>query len=151
MSFLLTLRNGLPDLILTSEEEMIAFGRKLSKSLQKGDLLLLQGTLGAGKTTVVKGILKEFAGIDSDEVQSPTYTYVHPYSGKCPLFHFDLYRLEDEKTFFDLDLDAYLSCEGIAIIEWPERVPSIPSFGRKITIEITHLEQGRGLKVRGLE
>jgi len=131
---------------------MVAFGEKLAHNLRGGDLLLLSGTLGAGKTTLVKGLLKALVGADPDSVQSPTYSYVHPYSGSIPVFHFDLYRLESEDSFFDLDLDAYLNLEGVSLIEWPERVPSLHPLvgGRKIEVNISYSEQGRVVEVTGL-
>jgi len=137
---------------ISDEKAMVAFAEALAPSLHPGDLVLLKGPLGAGKTTFVKGILHALMGTEPSSVQSPTYSYVHPYQGTVPIFHFDLYRLENEETFFGLDLDAYFSVEGIALIEWPERVPSLISSerGRKIEIEISYTECGRAVEVKGL-
>ncbi len=145
-----SLRSGLPS--IPHQKAMVAFGEKLALTLKSGDLLLLRGALGAGKTTLVKGILKALVGADPESVQSPTYSYVHPYQGPLPVFHFDLYRLENEGAFFDLDLDAYLAIEGISLIEWPERVPSLKPIegGRKIEVNISYSDEGRSVEVVGL-
>lgn len=148
-----SLRNGLPKgPHIQDQKAMVAFGEQLASSLKSRDLVFLRGPLGAGKTTLVKGMLKALVGIDPESVQSPTYSYVHPYEGGVPVFHFDLYRLEDESTFFDLDLDAYLSTDGIGLIEWPERVPSLAPLkeGRKIEINISYEDAGRRVEVEGL-
>ncbi len=128
---------------------MIAFGKKLAEELREGDLVLLSGQLGAGKTTLVKGVIQALIGTDPKHVQSPTFTYVHPYKGKPPLFHFDLYRLKEEKVFFDLDLDAYLSAGGISLVEWPEKVPSLADRdGRIFEINIQHQDHGRTVEIK---
>ena len=127
----------------------MAFGKKLAEELREGDLVLLSGQLGAGKTTLVKGVIQALTGADPTQIQSPTFTYVHPYKGNPPLFHFDLYRLDDEKVFFDLDLDAYLSAGGISLVEWPEKVPSLAKReGRIFEIHIAYDPQGRLIDIK---
>src|SRR5688572_33156823 len=104
-----------------SEEETIAIARALALSLKAGDVLLLLGTLGAGKTAFVRG-LAEGLGIDPGEVSSPTFTLVHEYrGGRLTLYHADLYRLERTATN-DLGLDEMGVADGVLAIEWPDRL-----------------------------
>jgi tRNA threonylcarbamoyladenosine biosynthesis protein TsaE len=102
--------------ITHSEEETKALAKRLTDQLKPGMTLLLEGQLGAGKTTFTKGIA-EALGI-SRAVKSPTYTLIKEYTdGKLPLYHMDLYRLEDSEDE-DLGLDDYFFGEGITVVEW---------------------------------
>ena len=102
--------------ITHSEEETKALAKRLADQLKPGMILLLEGQLGAGKTTFTKGIA-EALGI-SRAVKSPTYTLIKEYTdGKLPLYHMDLYRLEDSEDE-DLGLDDYFYGEGITVVEW---------------------------------
>ncbi|WP_459769287.1 tRNA (adenosine(37)-N6)-threonylcarbamoyltransferase complex ATPase subunit type 1 TsaE [Alkalibacterium sp. s-m-28] len=102
--------------ITHSEEETKALAKRLADQLKPGMTLLLEGQLGAGKTTFTKGIA-EALGI-SRAVKSPTYTLIKEYTdGKLPLYHMDLYRLEDSEDE-DLGLDDYFYGEGITVVEW---------------------------------
>jgi tRNA threonylcarbamoyladenosine biosynthesis protein TsaE len=108
--------------ITQSESETVAAGRNLAATLQPGDVVLLSGALGAGKTAFVRGIA-EGLGADASEVSSPTFTLIQEYHGRrCMLYHVDLYRLEP-KEVDDLGLDELLEQEAITAIEWPERLP----------------------------
>jgi tRNA threonylcarbamoyladenosine biosynthesis protein TsaE len=105
-----------------SEAETIAAGRNLAGTLQPGDVILLSGALGAGKTAFVRG-LAEGLGANPTEVTSPTFTLIQEYRGpSLTLYHVDLYRLEP-KEVDDLGLDELLAQEGIMALEWPERLP----------------------------
>lgn len=86
-----------------------------------GAVLLLQGDLGAGKTTFVKGLARGL-GIDPDDVSSPTFTLIHEYRGEMPLYHFDAYRLERPLEFVELGAEEYLLGDGVSAIEWGDRV-----------------------------
>ena len=98
-----------------------AIGRELAATLRAGDVLLLSGDLGAGKTTFVRG-LAEGLGIDPADVSSPTFTLVHEYrGGRLTLFHADLYRLERAATD-DLGLEEIGVHDGVLAIEWPDRL-----------------------------
>jgi len=115
-----------------SEEETAAVARTLSERLVPGDVVLLSGDLGAGKTAFVRG-LAQGLDIDPDHVSSPTFTLVHEYHGaRLTLYHADLYRLERAATD-DLGLEE--AVDGVLAIEWPERLAH-PLDGIAVTIEI---------------
>jgi tRNA threonylcarbamoyladenosine biosynthesis protein TsaE len=104
-----------------SEEETQAAGRELASTLEAGDVLLVSGDLGAGKTTFVRG-LAEGLGINPGDVSSPTFTLVHEYrGGRLTLYHADLYRLERAATD-DLGLEEIGIKDGVLAIEWPDRL-----------------------------
>ena len=105
-----------------SEDETAAVGRDLAATLSAGSVLLLFGDLGAGKTAFVRG-LAEGLGVHRDEVSSPTFTLVQEYrGGRLPLFHADLYRLDDAREIEDLGLDE-IAADGVLAIEWAEKLP----------------------------
>lgn len=116
----------------TSEEETSAAGERLSASLQSGDVVLLHGELGAGKTAFVRGLARGL-GAPADEVSSPTFTLIQEYRGRVPLYHVDLYRLESAEAD-DLGLDD-LGDEGVVAIEWAERWNRRPRATYTVTIE----------------
>ena len=120
--------------ITHSEEETAAVGRQLARSVSGGTVILLSGDLGAGKTALVGG-LAEGLGIGRDQVSSPTFTLVQEYrGGRLPLFHVDLYRLNDPREIEDLGLDE-LAEDGVLAIEWAEKHPRPPRDAVRITIE----------------
>lgn len=106
---------------IETEPRMRQLGEQFAKTLKPGDIVLLSGTLGAGKTTLTKGLL---AGLGyTGLVKSPTFTLVEPYlDGKIPVYHFDLYRLEDLEELEYIGWRDYLAQDNILIIEWPERI-----------------------------
>ena len=109
------------DCVTASEEETQAVAREFSATLRAGDVLLISGDLGAGKTTFVRG-LAEGLGIHPREVSSPTFTIVHEYRGRgLTLYHADLYRLERAATD-DLGLEEIGVKDGVLAIEWPDRL-----------------------------
>jgi len=104
-----------------SEQDTADLGRRVAPTLQPGDVLLLSGNLGAGKTAFVRG-LAEGLGIDPAEVSSPTFTLVHEYrGGRLTMYHVDLYRLERAATE-DLGLEEIGARDGVLAIEWPDRL-----------------------------
>jgi len=116
-----------------SEDETAAVGRDLAATLSAGDVLLLFGDLGAGKTAFVRG-LAEGLSIPPDEVSSPTFTLIQEYrGGRLPLFHVDLYRIEDPRELYELGLDE-IAEEGVLAIEWAERLPAPPSHATRVSI-----------------
>ena len=123
-----------------NEEELISIGQKLGRLLDSGDIIVLSGDLGAGKTTLTKGIAK---GLDiSQMIKSPTYTIVREYEGRLPLYHLDVYRIGDDPD--SIDLDDFLFGDGATIIEWGELIePSLSDAYLKIFIR--QLEDGREL------
>lgn len=106
-----------------SENDTINFGKFLASKLQNGDVVVLSGDLGSGKTKLTEGILSYF-GLQ-DEISSPTFTIVNEYqSNETNIYHFDVYRLEDNDEFYAIGGDEYFS-KGICIIEWGEKIDSI--------------------------
>ena len=117
-----------------SAEETIALGKKVGGFLKKGDILAMQGTLAAGKTTFTKGIAASL-GI-TEPVTSPTFCLISEYSGVLPLYHLDVYRLNGADDFADLGAEDLLYGDGISVIEWSEKIMSeLPA--KTITIKIT--------------
>ena len=110
--------------ITHSAEETIAFGRKLASVLSPPLVVLLRGDLGAGKTTLVKGIAEGFGAARAEDVTSPTFTLVHEYRGPtATLYHIDLYRIDTERELETLGLDDLLAPNCILLIEWGEKFP----------------------------
>jgi tRNA threonylcarbamoyladenosine biosynthesis protein TsaE len=117
-----------------SEDDTAALGRGLAPTLSAGDVVLLYGDLGAGKTAFVRG-LAEGLGVDRGEVSSPTFTLIQEYrGGRLALFHVDLYRIEDPREFDELGLDE-IAEDGVLAIEWAERLPAPPAHAMRISIE----------------
>ena len=105
-------------MILEDETATLAFGRKLSKALRAGDVVTLSGPLSAGKTTLVRGLLGALG--HKGEVPSPSFAIVQPYESlNLPVWHVDLYRIEDPSDLTELGLED-IRTEGVLIIEWPE-------------------------------
>jgi tRNA threonylcarbamoyladenosine biosynthesis protein TsaE len=108
-------------LISQSAEATIQMAADFAKELKAGDILLLEGDLGAGKTTFVKGLAKGLKA-KSSQVVSPTFVLMNIYQGRLPIYHFDLYRLEKPEEIASLNIDEYLDGDGVAVIEWPKRL-----------------------------
>jgi tRNA threonylcarbamoyladenosine biosynthesis protein TsaE len=118
-----------------SETETAAAGRDLAARLGPGDVVLLTGDLGAGKTAFVRG-LADGLGIDAGDVTSPTFTLIQEYAGgRLPLYHVDLYRLKPIEVD-DLGLDELTNEGGVTAIEWPDRLPR--PFDAAIQVRIEH-------------
>jgi len=123
-----------------SADETIAYGRALAADLSPPLLILLRGDLGAGKTTLVKGIAEGFHAACADDVTSPTFTLVHEYrSPRAVLYHIDLYRIDTERELETLALDDLLAPTSILLIEWGEKFPRLM---RDRDIEITLETEG---------
>jgi len=117
-----------------SAEETIAFGRTLGDLLPPPKLVLLRGDLGAGKTTIVKGIAQAFEAAREDDVTSPTFTLVHEYRGPtASLYHIDLYRVDTPRELQTLGLDDLVAENSILLIEWGEK---FSRFERERNVEI---------------
>jgi tRNA threonylcarbamoyladenosine biosynthesis protein TsaE len=113
-------------MVTHSAEETIEYGRALSAELAPPLLVLLRGDLGAGKTTLVKGIAEGFEAAPRDSVTSPTFTLVHEYrSPRVVLYHIDLYRIETERELETVGLDDLLAPDSILLIEWGEKFPRL--------------------------
>ena len=107
-----------------SVDETMRIGRTFGEQLVAGDVVAMIGDLGAGKTHFVKGIASAH-GVDPDTVSSPTFTIAHEYSGRIPVYHLDLYRLEDTSELLRSGADEYIGGNGICLIEWPEKAESL--------------------------
>ncbi len=122
------------DYITHSPEETIALGRELASLLAPPKLVLLRGDLGAGKTTLVKGIAEAFSAASAEDVTSPTFTLIHEYRGpRVSLFHIDLYRIDTQRELDTLALDDLISDNSILLIEWGEK---FARFERERDLEI---------------
>jgi tRNA threonylcarbamoyladenosine biosynthesis protein TsaE len=107
-----------------SEEETIALGRRLGAELPDGVILLI-GNLGAGKTTLAKGIVEGRNGTPADEVSSPTFTLIHQYGDDIPVYHIDLYRLGELREVENLGLGDLFASGSLVLLEWAERFPAL--------------------------
>lgn len=124
--------------ITTHADETLKLGIRFGKNLAGGEILLLRGPLGAGKTVFVKGIAAAL-GTPPDEVTSPSFTLVNPYAGRLPLYHIDLYRLDEGvASAYAVDLDELLTNErAVIVIEWAERLGRYPLPPNAWTITIS--------------
>lgn len=105
-----------------SPEETIALGRELAASLSPPKLVVLRGDLGAGKTTLVKGIAEGFNAASQEDVTSPTFTLIHEYRGpSATLYHIDLYRVDTQRELETLGLDDLMNENSVLLIEWGEK------------------------------
>jgi tRNA threonylcarbamoyladenosine biosynthesis protein TsaE len=127
--------------ILSSIEASQAFGASWAADLMGGEIIALHGVLGAGKTQLVKGLARGL-GFTGD-VTSPTFTIIHEYlGGRLPLYHVDLYRIRHEKEAVDMGLEEYLPGDGVTVIEWPDRIPSLlPPQARHWELEVVSLTE----------
>jgi len=132
-----------------SAEETIAFGRSLTELLAPPKLVLLRGELGAGKTTLVKGIAAAFEAAAEDDVTSPTFTLVHEYRGpRVVVYHIDLYRLDTARELETLGLDDLRSDNSILLIEWGEKFPRLQNE-RDLEISLERMNQsGRRIQLK---
>jgi tRNA threonylcarbamoyladenosine biosynthesis protein TsaE len=120
-----------------SPEETIKLGKKIGGKLQKGDVIAMRGTLAAGKTTITKGIAAAL-GV-KDVITSPTFCLISEYSGKMPLYHMDVYRLDGAEDFVNLGTDDMIYGDGVSIVEWSEKIMSeLPK--KTIELDITPQE-----------
>ena len=120
-----------------SAEETIALGRKLAAMLAPPKLVLLRGELGAGKTTLVKGIAEGFHAASADNVTSPTFTLVHEYHGpEVSVYHIDLYRVDTPRQLETLGLDDLIAENSVLLVEWGEKFPRLQrDQNAEITLE----------------
>ena len=103
-----------------SAEETIELGKKIGSFLKGGEIFAMQGTLAAGKTTITKGIAQALNV--KDEITSPTFCLISEYEGKIPLYHMDVYRLNDGEDFINLGAEDLIYGKGVSIIEWSEKI-----------------------------
>jgi len=109
-------------LILETLDKTDLFGRHLGKIAHPGDIFTLSGELGSGKTTLTQAIGKGLNVPSSCFITSPTFSLLHEYNGRLPLFHMDLYRLSSPEEIIELGFEDYMYGEGLTVIEWPDRL-----------------------------
>ena len=136
------------DFTTNSPEETIALGRELASLLVPPKIVVLRGDLGAGKTTLVKGIAEGFNAASQDDVTSPTFTLIHEYRGAtAKLYHIDLYRIDTARELETLALDDLMTDNSVLLIEWGEKFPRFER-DRDVEIAIERLsENERKLKI----
>lgn len=143
---MLTVQQGDDEQLLVaadSEQDTREFGRRLAQVLSPGAIVALVGDLGAGKTRLVQALAAAL-DVPAEEVNSPTFTLVQEYAGRIPLRHCDTYRLRHPDEFLDLGLDELLARDGIALVEWADRVAHLlPRDVLTISIQITSPEARR--------
>ena len=131
------LNNDMNMVTTKSAAETRELGKQLAVQLKAGDVILLEGDLGAGKSEFARGVAKGL-GV-TETVTSPSFTILNVYeSGKLPLYHFDWYRLERSEELYELGMDEYLGGNGIALVEWPAQCPdAVPEKCLRIKISAT--------------
>lgn len=130
-------------------QETERIGERLGSVLSRGDIIALAGELGTGKTTLVRGVAQGM-GIEGTEVASPSFTLVNVYEAPLPLYHIDLYRLDNEADLLEIDYEEYIRGDGVVIIEWADRIPqAVPSESLWIRLRYLDAEQ-REIAFRGL-
>jgi tRNA threonylcarbamoyladenosine biosynthesis protein TsaE len=140
-------------MISKSEEETVGFGKKFAEGLKPGDIVLLEGEPGSGKTRFVKGIAGYFRV--KDVITSPTFNIVNEYTGKDPkndtdikIFHFDLYRINKEHELEEIGFEDYLYPDAVVIIEWPRKaLPFLKNNYKKVLLSHGQKENIRNIVI----
>ncbi len=124
-------------IISRSEKETLNLAKALAENFRQKDVLCLFGQLGSGKTVFAKGVALGL-GITKDDITSPTFILIHEYlKGRLPLYHFDLYRLEHEQDILELGYEEYLYGEGVAVIEWADKLMHLmPKEYLRVNLEV---------------
>lgn len=138
------------EFITRNEAETEALGQRLGAMLKPGTVIAYYGDLGAGKTAFTRGIAR---GLEiAERVTSPTYTIVNEYTGRLPLFHFDMYRLDSSEDLFDIGWEDYLARGGICCVEWSERVEDVLEDALVIAIRKDSADENtRHITIKGGE
>ncbi|MBK9167084.1 MAG: tRNA (adenosine(37)-N6)-threonylcarbamoyltransferase complex ATPase subunit type 1 TsaE [Bryobacterales bacterium] len=132
-----------------SEEAMVALGQRLAPALANRVVLLI-GNLGAGKTTLAKGIASGLGAAAPEDVSSPTFTLVHEYGEPVSVYHIDLYRLDEEGEAASLGLDEIFDRRATILVEWGERFPKLMP-PRRVEVRIAQQGDGRRVEVQEIE
>ena len=138
----------MPRVVTNGPEETKELGRELARNLPARGVVLLIGNLGAGKTTLAKGIIEGLGAATADEVTSPTYTIVHEYGDPVRVYHVDLYRLDTEDEVKAIGFDELIESNALLLIEWGERFPALlPKERIEIRLD-ADAEDGRTIDVK---
>ena len=133
--------NMIIKIVSASEEETLQISKRLGRDALAGDIFTLIGDLGAGKTIIAKGIA---LGLDiKEDITSPTFNLMEEYSGRLNFFHFDLYRIETDDEFDQLNFEDYWYGNGISVIEWPEKAGARIPTNKSIQIKIGYIGDNR--------
>jgi tRNA threonylcarbamoyladenosine biosynthesis protein TsaE len=127
-------------LVTHSTEETIQRGREIGARLKPPVLILLSGDLGAGKTTLTKGIASGLGAAEEEEVTSPTFTLVHKYDRGARVYHVDLYRISDPRELETLGLEDVFGEHAVVIVEWPEKL-TLPAAWPVVRIHLEHVSE----------
>ena len=134
----------LAEIITHSPEETLEFGRVLAQQLRPPSLVLLEGELGSGKTTLAKGIVAGLGAGREEEVTSPSFTLVHEYGRECKVYHVDLYRIEAPQELATLGLEDLFGSEAIVVVEWGEKLgDNAPTPRIRVQLEYLGSEERR--------
>ncbi len=134
-------------IVTKNPEETFELGKHIGKRLQKGDIVCLVGDLGAGKTAFSKGIGEGLEVVDY--ITSPTYTIINEYHGRLPLYHFDVYRLNDTEEMEELGYEEYFFGDGVVVVEWADLIKDIiPDNAIWVTINRTMIEDEREIEIK---
>jgi tRNA threonylcarbamoyladenosine biosynthesis protein TsaE len=137
----------LTSIVTKSAAETTGLGRALSAQLETGDVVAFYGDLGAGKTTMIKGVA---AGLGvTGVVKSPSFVIATEYAGRIPVYHVDLYRLNENSDFESIGLNSYLEGDGVCLIEWAERAEKVLP-GKAIRVRMSVEGSGRRVEIDGL-
>ncbi|MCX5860184.1 MAG: tRNA (adenosine(37)-N6)-threonylcarbamoyltransferase complex ATPase subunit type 1 TsaE [Proteobacteria bacterium] len=138
------------NLISSSPEETLRIGKELGQVLEPGMVVLLSGELGSGKTVFTKGLALGLGIADPDLITSPSFIIMNIYPARVPIYHIDLYRIDDLRGLENTGLEEYLGGDGIAVVEWGERLPRsyLPESWIKIVFEMTGAED-RSITISG--
>jgi tRNA threonylcarbamoyladenosine biosynthesis protein TsaE len=131
---------------LPSLEETMRLGRRLGRAARPGDIFTLSGDLGAGKTTLTQAIGQGMEVPADCYITSPTFSLLHEYPGRLPIFHMDLYRLGSATEIVELGFEEYLYGDGLTIIEWPDRLQELMPRSR-LDIHLTLVDENARLAV----
>ena len=123
------------ELLSRSPEETHRLGMELAESLSIPGVLLLRGSLGTGKTTLTRGVAEGLGLSDGSQVNSPSFTLVNIYQGRCPIYHVDLYRLSGAREIRSVGLEEFLGQDGVTVIEWSERLEYAPDSALEVELE----------------
>lgn len=129
-----------------NEEETRAVAREFAQVLKPGDMVCLYGDLGSGKTTFSQAAIKAL-GVE-EQVTSPTFTIVHEYEGKFPVYHFDVYRVHSEEDLFEIGYEEYFFGNGVCFVEWADFISELlPEKIYKVYLKYTEEDDGRMIRI----
>ncbi|MEE9912551.1 MAG: tRNA (adenosine(37)-N6)-threonylcarbamoyltransferase complex ATPase subunit type 1 TsaE [Deltaproteobacteria bacterium] len=144
-------KNALVEIESESAEQTFALGRAIGEKAGEGDVFALSGELGAGKTCFTGGLARGIGVGEDYAITSPTFTLINEYPGRCRLYHFDVYRLNQIDELDDLGYDEYMSGKGVVTIEWAEKIANALPIGT-ISINFIYIDENkRIIRISGPE